>query len=316
MSTILRERERVADSPAPAPAPRRAGARSKLHARDRHFGFMIVLPAALLFLIVSVVPLISSVGTSLFKQSLLRPERTFVGLANYERVLGEFFARLGTTLTFSILATILPVVLGLALAVLMNARLRGRGLLRGALMLPWLLPGVVVAFLWSWIFNDNYGVLNYLLEHVGLHPISLLGNPAGAMAAVVIAKTWNSFPWIMVVALAALQTLPSDQLEAAAIDGATRRQRFWLISFPHLLGPVALVAMLEFIYNFGNFDTIFVMTGGGPGDSTTTLAVDLYNLAFGSYDLGAASAMGVLWLILLGLVSTGYLFLNKRLENR
>jgi multiple sugar transport system permease protein len=317
MSTMVREPQTAPAQPTPPTGPaRRAGARSKLTARDRHFGFMIVLPAALLFLVVSVVPLVSSIGTSLYKQSLLRPDRTFVGLDNYVRVFGEFAARLGTTLTFSVLATIFPVVLGLALAVLLNARLRGRNLLRGALMLPWLLPGVVVAFLWSWIFNDNYGVLNYLLEHLGLHSVSLLGNPTGAMAAVVIAKTWNSFPWIMVVALAALQTLPSDQLEAAAIDGASRRQRFWLISFPHLLGPVALVAMLEFIYNFGNFDTIFVMTGGGPGNATTTLAVSLYNLAFGSYDLGAASAMGVLWLVLLGLVSTGYLFLNRRLENR
>jgi multiple sugar transport system permease protein len=317
MSTIVREPETApASSPPTGKQERRAGSRSRLTARDRHFGFMIALPAALLFLLVSVVPLVSSIGTSLFKQSLLRPERTFVGFANYEHVIGEFFARLGTTLTFSILATIFPVALGLVLAILLNTRLRGRNVLRGALMLPWLLPGVVVAFLWAWIFNDSYGVFNYLLQHVGLHPISLLGNPVGAMAGVVIAKTWNSFPWIMVVALAALQTLPSDQLEAAAIDGATRRQRFWYIAFPHLLAPVALVAMLEFIYNFGNFDTIFVMTGGGPGDSTTTLAVDLYEYAFGSYDLGAASAMGVLWLILLGIVSTGYLFLNKRLENR
>ena len=317
MSTIVREPKAAPAPPAPEAPPRRTVAgRSRLTVRDRHFGFMIALPAALLFLVISVVPLVSSIGTSLFKQSLLRPERTFVGFDNYARVIGEFVARLGTTLTFSVLATIFPVLLGVALAVLLNARLRGRNLLRGALMLPWLLPGVVVAFLWAWIFNDNYGVLNYLLQHVGLHPVSMLGSPAGAMAAVVIAKTWNSFPWIMVVALAALQTLPADQLEAAAIDGASRRQRFWLISFPHLLGPVALVAMLEFIYNFGNFDTIFVMTGGGPGDSTTTLAVDLYNLAFGSYDLGAASAMGVLWLVLLGIVSAGYLFLNRRLENR
>jgi multiple sugar transport system permease protein len=317
MSTILREPKQAPAPEVPThPSPRRGGQRSRLTARDRHFGFMIVLPAGLLFLVVSVVPLLSSIGTSLYKQSLLKPDRTFVGLDNYTWIFGEFAARLGTTLTFSVLATVFPVLLGVALAVLLNSRLRGRNVLRGALMLPWLLPGVVVAFLWAWIFNDNYGVLNYLLQGIGLHPVSMLGNPAGAMAAVVIAKTWNSFPWIMVVALAALQTLPGEQLEAAAIDGATRRQRFWLISFPHLLGPVVLVAMLEFIYNFGNFDTIFVMTGGGPGDSTTTLAVDLYDLAFGSYDLGAASAMGVLWLILLGIVSTGYLFLNKRLENR
>jgi multiple sugar transport system permease protein len=300
----------------PRSTPASSGRRSKISASDRRFAFMIALPAVLLFLVISLFPLVSGIFTSLFKQSLLRPGRTFVGLDNYTKIFGEFFDRLGTTLIFSVSATILPVLIGVGLAVLLNSRLRGRNLLRGLMMLPWLLPGVVVAFLWAWIFNDNYGVINYLLNHVGLPSISVLGSPVGAMFGVVIAKTWNSFPWIMVVALAALQTLPTEQLEAAAIDGATRRQRFRYISFPHIIGPVALVAMLEFIYNFGNFDTIFVMTGGGPGDSTTTLAVSLYNLAFGSYDLGTASAMGVLWLILLGIISSGYLILNRRLERR
>jgi multiple sugar transport system permease protein len=293
--------------------PRR---RSRLAAGDRHFGIMLALPAVLLFLVVSVFPLVSSLGTSLFKQSLIRPGRTFVGFSNYGEVFGQFLQGLGTTLTFSVAATILPVLLGVGLAMLLSARLRGRNLLRGLMMLPWLLPGVVVAFLWAWIFNDNYGVINYVLQHIGLPSVNILGNPVGAMIAVVIAKTWNSFPWIMVVALAALQTLPTEQLEAAALDGATRRQRFRFIAFPHIVGPVALVTVLEFIYNFGNFDTIFVMTGGGPGTSTTTLAVSLYNMAFGSYDLGAASAMGVLWLILLAIISGGYLLLNRKLERQ
>lgn len=292
----------------------RSGRRSTLGAKDRTFGFMIALPAVLLFLVIAIYPLVSSIGTSLYDQSLLRPERTFVGFGNYAAIFGEFVERLGTTLVFSSLATVFPLILGVALAILLNARIRGRTILRGALMLPWLLPGVVVSFLWAWIFNDSYGVLNHLLSMVGLPEISMLGNPVGAMAAVVIAKTWHSFPWIMVVALAVLQTLPSEQIEAATIDGATRSQRFRYISLPHIVGPVTFVAVLEFIYNFGNFDTIFVMTGGGPGDSTTTLALSLYQLAFGSYELGKASAMGVLWLVLLAIISSGYLFLNRRLE--
>lgn len=308
--------ERPAAREATEPTEPRSGRRSTLGAKDRTFGFMIALPAVLLFLVIAIYPLVSSIGTSLYDQSLLTPDRTFVGFDNYVAIFGEFMARLGTTLTFATLATIFPVLLGVALAVLLNARLRGRNILRGTLMLPWLLPGVVVSFLWAWIFNDSYGVLNHLLTMVGLPEVSMLGNPTGAMAAVVIAKTWHSFPWIMVVALSVLQTLPSEQLEAATIDGATRSQRFRYISLPHIVGPVALVATLEFIYNFGNFDTIFVMTGGGPGDSTTTLAVSLYQLAFGSYELGKASAMGVLWLILLAIISSAYLLLNRRLEKR
>lgn len=275
---------------------------------------MIALPAVLVFLVIAVFPLVSSVVTSLFDQSLIRPGRRFVGVDNYIAVWGLFLERLGTTLAFSVLATIFPVALGVGLAILLNARMRGRTVLRGLLMIPWLLPGVVVSFLWAWIFNDSYGVINYLLTQLELPALDLLGTPVGAMAAVVIAKTWSSFPWIMVVALAVLQTLPSEQLEAAAIDGATRLQRFRYVSLPHIVGPVALVAMLEVIYNFGNFDTIFVLTGGGPGDSTTTLALSLYQMAFGSFDLGKASTMGVLWLVLLGVIATGYLVLNRRLE--
>ena len=204
------------------PAPR-SGRRSTLGAKDRTFGFMIALPAVLLFLVIAIFPLVSSIGTSLYNQSLLRPERTFVGLDNYGLIWDEFVARLGTTLVFASLSTVFPLVLGVALAMLLNARMRGRTILRGALMLPWLLPGVVVSFLWAWIFNDSYGVVNHVLEILGQPPISMLGNPVGAMAAVVIAKTWHSFPWIMVVALAVLQTLPSEQIEAATIDGATPR---------------------------------------------------------------------------------------------
>lgn len=175
-----------------------AGRRSTIRATDRTFGFMIAVPAVSIFLVIAIYPLVASISTSLFEQSLLRPERAFVGLANFPAVWDEFLARLGTTLIFAGFATALPVMIGLALAMLLNARMRGRKLLRGLLMLPWLLPGVVVSFLWAWIFNDSYGVLNYLLDLVGLPPISLLGDPVGAMAAVVIAKTWNSFPWVMV----------------------------------------------------------------------------------------------------------------------
>ncbi|MFC9328821.1 carbohydrate ABC transporter permease [Kitasatospora sp. NPDC057015] len=310
----------ITTEPPPArtvvPTVRTPGRPRSAAARDRTFGFMLVAPALTLFLVVAVYPLLAGVATSFYDQSLIRPERRFVGLDNYAAVWPDFVDRLGTTLVFSALATVFPLAVGLALAVLLNARLRGRALLRGALMLPWLLPGVVVSFLWAWIFNDSYGVLNHLLSGAGLPEVDVLGRPATAMAAVVVAKTWNSFPWVMVVALAALQSLPREQLEAAALDGATRAQRFRHVSLPHLAGPVALVAMLEFIYNFGSFDLIFVMTGGGPGTSTMTLAVSLYRYAFTEFSLGRAAAMGVLWLVALSAVCAAYFLLDKKMESR
>jgi multiple sugar transport system permease protein len=320
METAVRERERtgtvILSRPNGSDPVRRAPGSSKLAIADKRFGIVLTLPAVVLFVVVCIVPLGSSIVNSFFHESLLLPGKTFAGANNYSAIIGEFWARLGTTMTFSVLATVASVLLGGVLGILLNARLAGRNILRGFMMLPWLLPGVVVAFLWAWIFNDQYGVINYLLGLVGLPGVDFLSSPAGAMFAVVLAKTWNSFPWIMVVVLAAMQSISTEQLEAAALDGATRRKRFWYISWPHLIGPVALVSILEFIYNFGNFDTIYVMTGGGPGSSTTTLAVDLYNLAFQQYNIGAASALGVLWLILLGAVASIYLVVNRRLENQ
>jgi multiple sugar transport system permease protein len=295
------------------PRKERAGA---LGSRDRTFGFLLAAPAVALFLVVAIYPLVASIGTSLYSQSLIRPDREFVGLKNFTDVWPDFVDRLGNTLVFSVLATIGPVLVGVALAVLLNARLKGRNLLRGLLMLPWLLPGVVVSFLWAWIFNDSYGVVNHILGALHLPETDILGRPGTAMAAVVIAKTWNSFPWVMVVVLAVLQTLPREQLEAAALDGASRVQRFWHVSLPHLIGPVALVSMLEFIYNFGSFDMIFVMTGGGPGTSTMTLAVSLYQYAFTAFNLGKAAAMGVLWLAALSVICGAYFLINKKLESR
>ncbi|MER5966344.1 sugar ABC transporter permease [Streptomyces sp. NPDC002057] len=300
----------------PAPAPPARPARSPLGARDSRFGFMLAAPAVALFLVVAVYPLLAGVWTSFYDQSLVRADRAFVGLDNYTDVWPVFTDRLVNTLVFSVLATLFPVLVGLALAILLNSRLPGRGALRGLLMLPWLLPGVVVSFLWAWIFNDSYGVVNDLLTRLDLPTVDVLGQPLTAMAAVVVAKTWNTFPWVMVVILAVLQTLPREQLEAAALDGATRAQRFRHVSLPHLLGPLALVAMLEFIYNFGSFDMIFVMTGGGPGTSTMTLAVSLYHYAFTEFSLGRAAAMGVLWLISLSVVCGAYFLLDKKLESR
>ncbi|MEU9228916.1 sugar ABC transporter permease [Streptomyces massasporeus] len=299
-----------------APSARRSGQRTSLAGRDRTFGFMLAAPGVALFLVVAVYPLVASLGTSLYEQSLVRPDRAFAGLRNYAEVWPDFVDRLWTTLVFSVFATVFPLLVGVALAILLNARLKGRAVLRGMLMLPWLLPGVVVSFLWAWIFNDSYGVINHSLSQLGLPQVDFLGEPATAMVAVIVAKTWNTFPWIMVVVLAVLQTLPREQLEAAAIDGASRFQRFRHVSLPHLMGPVALVTMLEFIYNFGSFDMIFVMTGGGPGTSTMTLAVSLYQYAFVEFSLGRAAAMGVLWLVALSVVCAAYFLLNKKLEAR
>jgi multiple sugar transport system permease protein len=279
------------------------------------FAFLLVLPGLALFAAVVVYPLVSALATGFFEQSLVRPGRSFVGLGNFHDVVaGEFWPVLRNTVVFTLGATALPFVLGFALALALGSGIRGSGVLRGLFLFPWVIPGVVVSFLWMWIFNANYGVLNGILLRLGLIEagVSWLGEPTTAMLAVIVTKSWTSFPWMMVMLLAGLQTVPGDLYDAAAVDGAGAIRRFWSVTLPHLRGIAAIVFLLEFIWNFQHFDTIFVLTGGGPAGATKTFAVAVYDTAFEGFDLGRATALGGLWMaILLVLVALYVRYANR-----
>lgn len=282
---------------------------------DGQFALLLLLPGGALLLGVVLYPLVAALVTAFFEQSLVVPGRTFVGLANIVDVLtGDFPRLLWQTLVFTVGTTIFPFVIGFALALALNTRIRGAKVLRGLMLIPWLVPGVVVSFLWMWIFNANYGVLNALLETLGLidGPVAWLAQPGTAMTAVVVAKTWQSFPWMMVMLLAGLQTVPRELHEAAEMDGAGTVRRFFSITLPQVKGIVGLVLLLELIWNFQHFDIIYVLTGGGPAGATQTFATAVYETAFHGFDLGRAGALGLLWMVLLmGLVVVYIRFSEK-----
>ena len=286
---------------------------------DGMFAFLLTVPGLALLLAVVVYPLITALVTAFFRQSLVTPGREFVGLQNIIDVLqGDFFRLLGQTLVFTLGTTIAPFVIGFGLALALSTKIRGTKVLRGVMLIPWLIPGVVVSFLWMWIFNANYGVMNALLEGVGLvdRPQAWLAHPTTAMIAVIVAKTWQSFPWMMVMLLAGLQTVPHELHEAAEIDGAGTVRRFFSITVPQMRGIIGLVLLLEFIWNFQHFDIIYVLTGGGPAGATQTFATAVYETAFTGFDLGHAGAIGLLWMILLlGLVVV-YVRFSERGEKR
>jgi multiple sugar transport system permease protein len=282
---------------------------------DRAFAWLLVAPGLAMFAAIIVYPLASALTTGFFEQSLVRPGRRFVGPANFgEALTGDFWPILGRTLQFTIGATVLPFLLGLALALALNSGIRGSGVLRGLFLFPWVIPGVVVSFLWLWVFNANYGVLNGVLLRTGLIDagISWLGRTDTAMLAVIITKTWASFPWMMVMLLAGLQTVPKELHEAAAVDGAGAVRRFRSVTLPHIRGIAGIVLLLEFIWNFQHFDTIYVLTGGGPAGATKTFAVAVYDTAFKGFDLGRATALGGLWMVLLFGVVAIYLRAERR----
>jgi multiple sugar transport system permease protein len=284
---------------------------------ERTFLAFLLLPGIVLLCAVVLYPLIRSLISAFFDENLLYPGMTFVGLQNIIGVLTtEFGPLLTQTLIFTVGATVAPFVIGLALALVLNQTFRGQRFLRGAFLIPWLIPGVVVSFLWMWIFDANYGVLNGILLSIGAidSPIAWLFQTDTARVALIVAKTWNTFPWIMVMLLAALQTVPAELHEAAAMDGAGTVRRFFTVTWPHIRGVAGLVVLLEFIWNFQHFDTIFVLTGGGPAGTTNTFATEVYDTAFKGYDLGHAGALGILWMALLTVLVVVYVWLSERGE--
>ncbi|SIT89753.1 carbohydrate ABC transporter permease [Microbacterium sp. RU33B] len=266
------------------------------------FPLLLIAPAAALLVAVLIYPLIGALADAFFDSNLLYPDKTFVGLENIGAAFtGEFWELLGKTLAFALPATVAPFAIGLVAALGLNQRMRGRAVLRSVLLFPWVLPGVVVSFLWLWIFDANYGVLNGILRSLGVigENIGWLDSGAGAMTAVVVARTWASFPWMMVMLLAALQSFPGETYEAARMDGAHAWQRFRYITVPGLMPVATIVVLLEFIWNFQQFDLLYVLTGGGPAGATTTFSLAVYETAFKGFDLGMAGALGILWMLVL-----------------
>lgn len=314
----------VLDAPAshgpehlPSPAPSASASRRGAPVSERAFLFFLLGPGVVLLCCVVLYPLVRSLVSAFFDESLLTPGMTFVGFENIVDVVSnEFLPLVWQTLIFTVGATVFPFVIGLALALVLNQSFRGQRFLRGLFLIPWLIPGVVVSFLWMWIFDANYGVLNGLLVTSGAidQPFAWLFSTETARAALIVAKTWNSFPWIMVMLLAGLQTVPNELHEAAAMDGAGPIRRFFAVTWPHISGVAGLVILLEFIWNFQHFDTIFVLTGGGPAGSTSTFATEVYDTAFRGFDLGHAGALGLLWMILLSGLVVAYVWLSERGE--
>lgn len=234
-------------------------------------------------------------------RSFVRGDAPFTGVKNYLTVFEDpvFAPALLHTVVFTAVCLVFQYAIGLALAVFFNQHFRLSATLRALFLVPWLLPLIVSASTWSWMLNSDSGVVNAVLHAIGVAPVNWLTSPSWALASVIIANIWIGVPFNLVVLYSGLQSIPTSLYEAAALDGANAWQRFWNITFP-LLRPVsAITLLLGLVYTLKVFDIIWIMTKGGPADSSTTFATWSYQLGFGSLlpAFGPAAAVGNLLVV-------------------
>ena len=267
--------------------------------QDMLVGFALILPSFLIILGISLQPILTTLYLSLFEVPRgINLQNTFVGLGNYISLLSEpiFWATIGRTFYFTVISVGIELVLGLAIAQLIHAHPPGWQFLRTSLIIPWAVPTIVNGTMWRWIYNADYGALNGLLLQLGLIDkyIPWLTRPDMAMNLVILADIWHSVPFIALILQAALATLPPDLEEAAAVDGATAFQYFWLIRLP-LLRPAILVALIiRTVEAFRAFDIVYVITNGGPANGTVTISFLTYLEMFSFGHAGRGSALSFL----------------------
>jgi multiple sugar transport system permease protein len=268
----------------------------------------MLAPAVLVTTAIVFIPVAQTVLLSLRDAVLYRPQdMPFVGLANYKRALDDeiFWISVGNSLVWVVLAVGLQFLLGFATALLLNRSFAWRGAARALVVVPWALPSVIIGLMWTWMYDFNLGVFNDALVRVGIldKPVAWLANPDAALYAIVLALTWQGFPFFAVVILAGLQAIPAELYEAAAIDGANGWQRLRYVTIPSLAGVMATALLLRTIWVANSLDVILVMTGGGPGLATHTLPLYAFLRAYSGMEFGYGAALAVLLtLALLALV--------------
>ncbi|WP_246062174.1 carbohydrate ABC transporter permease [Haloactinospora alba] len=235
----------------------------------------------------------------------------FVGADNYLAILtgevGDFWPRLAWTVVWTVVCVVAHYGLGMALAILLNRPIRGRTAYRVLMVLPWAVPPFVSAFIWRYLYNHEYGVINAALENVGLAPVAWLNDPTVAKLSVIVVNVWLGVPFMMLALLGGLQSIPREYYEAARVDGASSLQRFFHITLPGLRPVSAPVVLLGTIWTFNQFPVIYLVTGGGPGDSTELLVTYAFRMAFqGIRDYGGSAAYGILILALLMVMAFVY----------
>lgn len=277
---------------------------------------LFVLPSVLIVILLLIYPIFSSIYFSFTSKNLIRPFYDFVWLENFKFVLTnpDFYRAFMNSIKWTVLSLAGQLFIGFTAALALNRIPKFTGLYRTLLIIPWAFPAIVIAFSWKYILNDVYGFLPNLLTKLGITDanINFLANPDLAFIVVVLINIWFGAPLFMVNILSALKTVPSEQYEAAQMDGASSFQVFWHITLRHIRVVIGLLLVLRTIWVFNNFDILYLITGGGPSDITTTLPIFAFKAGWGMKQLGVASAITVILLLfLLGICFLYFKLLDK-----
>lgn len=277
---------------------------------DKHLGKILVAPALIGLFFVVLYPLIMNILMGFQEMKLTNPDGAgWIGLANYAAVFSDpaFHKALRNTFIWTIGGVLMQMGIALPIALLLNIELKGKGFYRGAMLIPWIMPSVVAAYTWVWMYDGSFGIINSIMIDLGLinEAIIWLGNKNTALFAVMVQNTWKGFPFAMVMLLASLQTIPKELYEAAEVDGANLWQRFTRITFPQIMPTFMLSTVFITIWTFNSFENIWLMTEGGPLNASDTLTTYVYKIAFQSFDLGKASSSAM---VMFGLLMTVIIF--------
>jgi len=289
----------VADAPTPNQVPRT----HSLFGRDWRLAWTFLAPLALIIIALIAYPFAYGIVLS-FQQKLIGAPATWVGFSNYVDLLfgdqygGVFRASVVASVVYTVVAILAKLVLGMCMALLLNERFRGRTVMRGLLFVPWALPTVIVALTWRWMYEgSDHGLFNLLLGDLfGIGPVQFLADPRLALWSVLLVVVWQGTPFYTMMFLAGMQAIPADQYEAASIDGANVFQRFYHVTLPWLRPAIVITTLLSTIWTANSINFIFILTGGGPADTTLTFPMLAYQIGIQSRELGMSSAVSVIFL--------------------
>ena len=283
---------------------------------DRQIGVLFLAPFAVVACAFVIYPALDAVRLAFYSRLPFRATFTFVGLDNFRYIFADpvFWAAARQALLWTVASTVLQSVLGVGIALLLNQAVRGISVFRGLLLFPYMVPTVVIALIWRWMFNPELGVVNAMLKSAGLIETDIywLSDPRWAMVSTIMLNVWKFTPFVVICVLARLTAMPPELDEAAQVDGAGAWQRFVHITLPQLKAVLAVVVVFRTIWTFNKFEEIYLLTRGGPGTSTFNLAVYAFEQATANLRLGVAAATGVVMLVFLFAGSVLYLRLMRQ----